>query len=236
MIRLLVVDDHEVVRDALVSLLRATPEMEVVGKASSIRETLPLLGTAPDVVLADLSLGDGSATELVRALRRARLKGKVVIITGFSDEFAAAEALAAGAAGYALKSQPTEEIIAAIRTVALGGQYIAPSIEARLAARSSTGNERVQRAGRRGLEGLSRREIEIFRLIVAGCSSKEVARRLCISVKTVETHRTNMNRKLVVRTTADLVRFAAAHGIPIAPRTPVTVGDDVVEIHNVAVT
>ena len=96
MIRLLVVDDHEVVRDALVSLLRATPEMEVVGKASSIRETLPLLGTAPDVVLADLSLGDGSATELVRALRRARLKGKVVIITGFSDEFAAAEALAAG--------------------------------------------------------------------------------------------------------------------------------------------
>ena len=187
-------------------------------------------------MLADLSLGDGSATELVRALRRARLKGKVVIITGFSDEFAAAEALAAGAAGYALKSQPTEEIIAAIRTVALGGQYVAPSIEARLAARSSTGNDRVQRAGRRGLEGLSRREIEIFRLIVAGCSSKEVARRLCISVKTVETHRTNMNRKLVVRTTADLVRFAAAHGIPIAPRTPVTVGNDVVEIHGVAVT
>jgi DNA-binding NarL/FixJ family response regulator len=233
MTRILVVEDHEVVRDALAGLLRDTPDMEVVGVASSIRETLPLLvRAAPDVVLADLSLGDGSSTELVRALRRARLKARVVIITGFSDQFAAAEALAAGVSGYVLKSQSAEEMLEAIRAVALGRQYLSPIVEARLTGRLVWGED--QRSARQddanqtpgqgqgqgqGIDRLSRREVEIFRLVVSGCSSKEVARRLCISVKTVETHRTNMNRKLAVRTTADLVRFAVAHGITVAPRT-----------------
>ena len=220
MTRVLVVEDHEVVRDALAGLLRDTPDIEVAGVASSIREAIPLLARAtPDVVLADLSLGDGNGTELVRALRRARLKGRVVIITGFSDQFAVAEALAAGVAGYVLKSQTAEEMLDAIRAVALGRQYIAPVVEARLTGRLVWGDERGgDREEGQGIERLSRREIEIFRLVVSGCSSKEVARRLCISVKTVETHRTNMNRKLAVRTTADLVRFAVAHGITVAPR------------------
>jgi DNA-binding NarL/FixJ family response regulator len=220
MTRVLVVDDHEIVRDALAGLFKETPGLEVVGVASSLRDATPLLErTLPDVVVADLSLVDGSALELIRALRRARLKGRVLIITGFSDEFAASEALNAGAAGYVLKTQATAELLEAINTVAAGRQYVAPEIAARLAARGRTEEDRgSQREGSQGLERLSPREVEIFRLIVAGCSSKEVARRLCISVKTVETHRTNMNRKLSVRTTADLVRFAAAHGITVAPR------------------
>jgi DNA-binding NarL/FixJ family response regulator len=220
MTRVLVVDDHEIVRDALAGLFRETPGLEVVGVASSLRDATPLLErTLPDVVVADLSLVDGSALELIRALRRARLKGRVLIITGFSDEFAASEALNAGAAGYVLKTQATAELLEAITTVAAGRQYVAPEIASRLAARGRTEDDRgSQREGSQGLERLSPREVEIFRLIVAGCSSKEVARRLCISVKTVETHRTNMNRKLSVRTTADLVRFAAAHGITVAPR------------------
>ena len=118
MIRVLVVDDHDIVRDALASLLGDVADLQVVGVASSIRDALPLLDSArPDIVLADLSLGDGSAVELVRALRRGRLKGRVIVITGFSDEFAAAEALTAGATGYVLKSQPTSELLEAIRTV-----------------------------------------------------------------------------------------------------------------------
>ena len=85
MIRVLVVDDHDIVRDALASLLERHPDFQVVGIASSIREALPLLDSArPDIVLADLSLGDGSAVELVRALRRGRMKGRVIVITGFS--------------------------------------------------------------------------------------------------------------------------------------------------------
>src|SRR5262249_55223703 len=112
MIRVLVVDDHDIVRDALASLLGDVSDFEVVGVASSIRDALPLLDSArPDIVLADLSLGDGSAVELVRALRRGKLKGRVIVITGFSDEFAAAEALTAGANGYVLKSQPTVELL-----------------------------------------------------------------------------------------------------------------------------
>ena len=225
MTRVLVVEDHEVVRDALAGLLRDTPDMEVAGVASSIREALPLLArTTPDVVLADLSLGDGSSTELARAARRARLKARIVIITGYSDQFAAAEALAAGVSGYLLKSQSAEEMLEAIRAVAAGRQYLSPIVEARLTGRLVWGDDRAGRQPEQeqgqGIEKLSRREVEIFRLVVSGCSSKEVARRLCISVKTVETHRTNMNRKLTVRTTADLVRFAVAHGITVAPRSP----------------
>jgi DNA-binding NarL/FixJ family response regulator len=222
MIRVLVVDDHDIVRDALASLLGDVSDFQVVGVASSIRDALPLLDSArPDIVLADLSLGDGSAVELVRALRRGRLKGRVIVITGFSDEFAAAEALAAGATGYVLKSQPTVELLEAIRAVAEGRKYVAPSLERRLALRSISSDSSAS-GGAVGLERLSPREVEVFRLVVAGSSSKDVARRLCISVKTVETHRTNMNRKLAVRTTADLVRFAAAHGIAVAPRADVT--------------
>ena len=221
MIRVLVVDDHDIVRDALASLLGDVADFQVVGVASSIRDALPLLDSArPDIVLADLSLGDGSAVELVRALRRGRLKGRVIVITGFSDEFAAAEALAAGANGYVLKSQPTTELLEAIRTVSEGRKYVAPALERRLAMRSIT-SETAGAGGAVGLERLSPREVEVFRLVVAGSSSKDVASRLCISVKTVETHRTNMNRKLAVRTTADLVRFAAAHGIAVAPRADV---------------
>jgi DNA-binding NarL/FixJ family response regulator len=229
MIRLLIVDDHDIVRDALASLLGDVPDLQVVGVASSIRDALPLLDSArPDIVLADLSLGDGSAVELVRALRRGRLKGRVIVITGFSDEFAAAEALTAGATGYVLKSQPTVELLEAIRTVAEGRRYVAPTLERRLALRSIAGDSGSS-GGAVGLERLSPREVEVFRLVVAGSSSKDVARRLCISVKTVETHRTNMNRKLAVRTTADLVRFAAAHGIAVAPRADVATLPDVGE-------
>src|SRR3954468_7680761 len=113
MIRVLVVDDHDIVRDALASLLGDVADFQVVGVASSIRDALPLLDSSrPDIVLADLSLGDGSAAELVRALRRGRLKGRVIVITGFSDEFAAAEALAAWADRYGVKQQAATEVLA----------------------------------------------------------------------------------------------------------------------------
>ena len=213
MIRVLVVDDHDIVRDALASLLGDVQDLQVVGVASSIRDALPLLDSArPDIVLADLSLGDGSAVELVRALRRGRLKGRVIVITGFSDEFAAAEALAAGATGYVLKSQPTAELLEAIRTVSEGRKYVAPSLERRLALRSVAADTAVSN-GAVGLERLSPREVEVFRLVVAGSSSKDVARRLCISVKTVETHRTHINRKLGVRSPVELIRLAALQGL-----------------------
>jgi DNA-binding NarL/FixJ family response regulator len=172
---------------------------------------------SPDIVLADLSLSDGSALDLLRWVRRSRQKSRIVIITGFSNNFAAVEALADGAMGYVLKAQSTADLLAAIRTVASGQPYVSPEVAANLPAPSIAGRS-IRAKHSRGLESLSRREREVFLQAVEGYATTEIARRLCISPKTVEAHRTRINRKLAVRTTADLVRFAVSHGIVVAPR------------------
>ena len=216
MISILIVEDHELVRDGVANLLRRASGMEVVGAVSRIRDALPLLDRHdPDVVLADLSLSDGSGMELERALRRDRRKGRVVILTGLGDGFAAAEAH--GAAGYLLKSQSTQNLLDAIRTVAGGRRYVAPEIASNLSRERVCPQEPIAKNAT-GLEALSRRENEVFRQVVAGYAYKDIAKRLCISLKTVWTHRTNMNRKLASTTTADLLRLAIAKGIRVAPR------------------
>jgi DNA-binding NarL/FixJ family response regulator len=210
---IVIVDDHPVVRDALASFLGTKPGLRVMGVTASIRDTLTLLQRlVPDLRLVDLSLEDGSGFELARVVRRERMKTRVLIMTGFRDAFAGTEALATGVAGYFLKEQPTADLFQAIDTVVAGETYLSPLIAARM--RSDT----PRRANDELLERLSRREREIFRLVLAGNGSKEIAGRLFISVKTVETHRTNVNKKLGVRTTANLIRFAAAHGLEISPR------------------
>jgi DNA-binding NarL/FixJ family response regulator len=218
MIRILVVEDHELVRDALAGLLAEAPGMEVVCVASTLEDARLLLEQhGPDVVLADLSLGDGSALDLIRWVQRSRLNARIVVITGFNDTFAAVEALADGAMGYVLKSQSTTDLLAAIRAVANGQSYVAPEVAAKLPHPPPGGGSSRARRGR-GLEALSRRERDVFRQMVEGYAAAEIARRLCISPRTVETHRTNINRKLAVRTTAELVRFAVVHGIVVSPR------------------
>lgn len=218
MIRILIVEDHEMVRDAIASLLSEAPDMEVVATACNIRDALPLLDKhRPQVVLADLALDDGSGTELVRSLGRGRDRGRVLILTGLHDAFAANDALSRGAAGYSLKSQRPSDLLLAIRTVAQGTTYIAPEIVTKLATQQS-GRQGQANDSPRGLAALSHREHEIFRQIVAGHGSKEISHHLSVSLKTVETHRTSINRKLSVRTTADLIRCAVVNGITVAPR------------------
>src|SRR4029079_11101412 len=217
MIRHLIVEDDEIVRDAIASLLHDVPDIEVVATASRIRDAWPLLDRhLPDVVLADLALVDGSGVELVRCAGRRR-KRRVLILTGHSDAFAANDALARGAAGYMLKSQGPNDLLLAIRTIAMGSAYIAPEVVRALALLPSDA-----RAGAcdspAGLTALSHREHDVFRQLVAGYDTKHVAQRLCVSLKTIETHRTNINRKLAVRTTADLIRYAVGNGITVAPR------------------
>ena len=213
MTRVLVVEDHLIVQEALISLLRTRADLQVIGAAASIRDTIPLLDHAGvDVLLLDLSLEDGSGLELARTLYKARSRTRVLVMTGFGDAFAAKEAMAAGVAGYLLKTQPSADLFGAIDVIRRGGRYVAPTIAAQLRSEDLSPKETSP------LESLSRRESEIFRLLVSGTSSRDLARRLFISVKTVETHRTNIARKLGVRTTVDLVRFAAAQGIAIARR------------------
>ena len=218
--RLLIIEDQLIVRDALVSMLRTRPDLEIVGVAASIRAGAPLLeSTSPHLLLLDLSLEDGSGLELARSLYRSRSKTRVLVMTAFADEFAAKEAMKFGVAGYFMKEQPTSDLLAAIEAVVRGGTYLPPILAARLAANSSVDNN--------PLAELSRREREIFRLAVLGSSSRELAMRLFISVKTVDSHLLNIARKLGVRTTAGLVRFAAEHGIATGPelesRMPIVV-------------
>jgi len=219
MIRILIVEDHEMVRDAIASLLSEAPDMEVVAMACNIRDALPLLAKhRPQVILADLALDDGSGTELIRSLGRGRSRRRLLILTGLSDAFAAKDALARGAAGYVLKSQQPSELLVAIRAVAQGTTYIAPEIVTKLATRQADADGQASDSTAAGLGALSHREHEIFRQIVAGYGSKDISHRLSVSLKTVETHRTSINRKLAVRTTADLIRCAVAHGVTVGPR------------------
>src|SRR6185369_8629317 len=118
MTRIMIVEDHLIVQEALVALLRARSDLEVVGAAASIREAIPLLdSTRPDILLLDLSLEDGSGLELARSLYRSRSRTRVLVMTGFGDPFAAKEAMAAGVAGYLLKDQPAADLFVAIEVI-----------------------------------------------------------------------------------------------------------------------
>ena len=210
MTRVLIIEDQLMVRDALVAMLRSRPDLEVVGVAASIRDGTALLErTAPDLLLLDLSLEDGSGLELARMLYRSRSNTRVLIMTAFGDQFAAAEALKFGIAGYFMKEQPTSDLFAAIEAISRGGTYLPPALAGRLPAEASRDEG--------PLASLSRREREIFRLAVLGSGSKELSRRLFISVKTVDSHLLNIGRKLGVRTITGLIRFAAEHGIATGP-------------------
>ncbi len=203
--RVLVVEDHELMSDALVSLLSGTGRFEVVGVTTGVREGRRLLVEhLPELLLADMMLADGSATELIRFIAREHLKTRVVIITGCCDPFTANEALLAGALGYVLKAQPSRDLLQALETVAMGRRYVSASIAEQLAADGTRAP---------GFGKLSPRELEILRMMAQGSSSGEIASLLCISTKTLDTHRSNMYRKLAVRNAVDLMRYAALQGI-----------------------
>jgi DNA-binding NarL/FixJ family response regulator len=211
-VNIAIVEDHPIVRDALGRLISTMETLRVVGTAGTLKEAFDVLDRSePDLVLADLSLEDGSGIELARRGQRDHPSTRFLIMTGFCNEFSAGEAFDAGASGFILKKQPSADLFAAIERVAAGGVYLSPFLRSPL-----------RRRGPRMVEGspvgrLSKREQEIFRLVVTGGDTKEIANRLTISVKTVETHRTSINRKLGVTSTASLLRFAVAHGIEINP-------------------
>jgi DNA-binding NarL/FixJ family response regulator len=208
------------VAEALAKLLNSTGRFQVVGTAATIKAALALIVAGrPDVVVADLSLDDGNAIDLLRAFRRSGQRIRTLILTGFRHEFSVSEAMAAGAAGYVLKHDATVTLLDAIETVAAGGTYISAAVAPPV------------RYGKSGAEGddllgrLTAREKEIFALVVGGGVGKTIARHLGVTIKTVDTHRTNISRKLGARTTEDLLRFAAAHGIDITRTLPAFRGD-----------
>lgn len=210
--RVLLVDDHQAFRESFRIALWHEASISVVGEASTGRQVYPLVESEkPDLVVVDLMLKDTDGVSVARELARRGVVARTMILTMHTNALFVRDAFEAGVHGYALKEQPLSEIIEAMRVSAAGDRYISPRLGPIPIprARGSVG-ERSQYAG---LDQLSRREREIFGRIIQGLSSREIAQSLCISLKTVETHRSHINRKLGVHSPAELIRLAALKGL-----------------------
>ena len=208
MIRVLIVDDHAVVRAGLRLLLDAEPDMEVVGEAGSIDQAIfEARALKPDVILMDVVMPGRSGIEGSPAVLHEAPEAKLLVLSMQDDPTYVREAFAAGASGYVLKEAADTELVAAIREVAAGGKYVHPSLGARLAAAES--NPRTSLDD----DPLSEREREVLRLLALGHTNQEIAKMLYISVRTAETHRAHIMQKLRLSTRAELVRHALAHGL-----------------------
>jgi DNA-binding NarL/FixJ family response regulator len=211
-LRTLIVDDHELYREGLCALLSTVEDVEVVAQASDAREAMRVAqAISPQFAIVDVSLPGSNGLALLRDLVRWDRRCKILMLTMHVSEPFVAQAFADGARGYALKDQPAPEIAEAVQTVARGQRYLAPRLPRELM------DPRPEARSGDPLCALSRREREVFDLAVRGFSNDSMAREMSISVKTVETHRARINRKLGVHSTGDLVRFAATHGLISPP-------------------
>jgi DNA-binding NarL/FixJ family response regulator len=199
-----------VVRDGFARAVADEADIEVVGDASTAADGLAGAQAArPDVILVDLSLPDRDGTELIADLRAALPDARVVVLSGHSDDYRVAEALRAGAHGYLLKTSPLDAIKEGVRTAAAGGTPLSPTLtEAVMRTMRRSG-----RAGSGTIECLTARELEVLRHFASGLNTREVAEKLGISPKTVETHRIRIYEKLGCRSVVDLTRIAVRTGL-----------------------
>ncbi len=214
-IRLIVADDHAIVREGIRRLLQAEPDIEVVGEAGDGVAAVELAQSLkPDVVCLDVSMPRMNGVEATRRIRAALPSIGVVILTMHEDEDYVFELVKAGASGYVLKRASARDLVDAVHAVAGGHTFLHPMIARRLVADHDTASSRDEE--RRRFDGLTEREREVVRLIADGLTNREIAERLHISVKTVETHRTHIMEKLDLHDRAHLVRYAVRKGLVTA--------------------
>jgi len=207
-LRILLVDDHPLVREGLRSRLQTEPGYEVVAEAGSADEALiALRQAAPDLALLDVGLRQGSGIELARALLAQAPALRVLMFSMYDNPEYVQRALEAGASGYVLKDASVEALLAAIEAVRAGGTYLSPGLTRRMFRAQAP------------KPVLSPRESEILSALARGETSKDIARRLDLSVRTVETHRQNIKRKLALDTPAELLRYALEHARGLDPET-----------------
>lgn len=201
---IVIVDDHPILRTAVREVLAQNRfDMTVVGEASTARDAVVLMDQRPaDLVLMDILLPGENGLSATREITRSHPSCRVLIYTTLTEPSHALEALSAGASGYVLKNQSIEDLVTAIDQVSQGKRYIAPSIAGVI-------DEAGQDGRMRGLASLSPREKEVFDLAAAGYTNRRIATTLFISERTVETHRSRINRKLGIRSPAELIRSAA---------------------------
>lgn len=208
MIRVLIVDDHAIVRKGLKQILADEKDISVAGEASTSAEAVDLLHTKKwDVVVVDLSLPDRSGLDLLHQIKFEHKPIAVLILTMHMEEQYAVRALRLGAAGYLLKDSAPEELVAAIRTASRGGRYLSPPLAAKLAFALAEGIDKQPH------DKLSHREFQIFSLLASGRTVGEIASMLSISVKTVSTHRVRVLKKLELKNNAQLILYAVQRGL-----------------------
>ena len=207
-IRVLVVDDHAVVRAGLRRVLDAEADIETVGEAPNAeRAVFEMLETKPDVVLMDVVMPGRGGIEGLPALLQAAPGMRVLMLSMQDDPRYVREAFEAGASGYVLKEAADTDVVDAVRAVAAGEQYVHPALGARLVSAASEEKRRADE------DPLSEREREVLRLLALGHTNQEIAALLFISVRTAETHRAHVLQKLGLSSRAELVRYALDHGL-----------------------
>jgi two-component system, NarL family, response regulator NreC len=204
MIRVLLADDHEIVRAGLRLLLDSQDDMSVIAEASTGEETVERVRTLkPDVTVIDLTMPGMGGLQAVRALRDEAEQTKIVVLTRHHDDAYVRELFAAGSAGYVLKHSGSAELLHAIRAAVRNEQYLDPAL---------CPDPNAAAAGSKVCTAPTSRERDVLRLTAMGFANKEIAARLAISVRTVEVHKTNGMRKLQLAGRADVVRYAVLHG------------------------
>lgn len=203
MIRVLIVDDHPVVRDGLRGVIEGEPDMEVVGEAGHGAEALARVSVGVDVVLMDLRMPVMGGVEAIGALRRTAPGARVLVLTTFDTDRDVLPAVEAGATGYLLKDTPREELLHAVRAAHRGEAVLSPGVAGRLMGQVRAPTPDV----------LSARELEVLRLVAAGSTNRETARQLFISEATVKTHLLHIYAKLAVRDRASAVAMGYQRGL-----------------------
>jgi two-component system response regulator NreC len=207
-IRVLIVDDHAIVRSGLRLLIAREEGLTPVAEAANASEAIyRMIEQKPDVLLIDVTMRGESGIEAIPKLLAASPSSKVLVLSMHDDPRYVRDAFAAGASGYVLKEAADAELVAAIRHVAAGGSYVNPALGARMVVADA----REQAAAE--ANPLSERELEVLRLLALGHTNQEIAKVLFISVRTAETHRAHIMRKLGLASRAELVRYALANGM-----------------------
>jgi two-component system, NarL family, response regulator NreC len=207
-IRVVIVDDHAILRSGLRRVLDAEPDIEVVGEAANAdRAVFEALASNPDVVLMDVVMPGKSGIEGMPAVLQAVPEVKVLMLSMQDDPHYVREAFEAGASGYVLKEAADTEVVGAVRAVAAGERYVHPALGARLIAAEAAERRKAEE------DPLSEREREVLRLLALGHTNQEIAKLLYISVRTAETHRAHIMQKLRLSSRAELVRYALENGL-----------------------
>jgi len=212
LVRVLIADDHDIVRAGIRMLLDAQPDMAVVGEASDGKEAIEMAGSMkPDVVLMDISMPGTTGIEATRAIKKANSRIEIVGLTMHAEDRYFFQLLQAGASGYVVKGAAPRELLEAVRAASRGEAYIHPSLQRKLIGDYVSRTEGSDQASM--LADLTGRELEVLRLIVDGLTSREIAESLVISPNTVERHRQNIMSKLGLHNRAELVRYAISKGL-----------------------